>query len=321
MKNLIDHSRRGFVKKLAGAGAVMMAAPGVAAANLSTERKKKDKLKEADKPFNLKYAPHFGMFRELGGDDPVEYIKFCHDMGFRAMFDNGIMNRPVAEQDKIAAELNRLGMDFGPFVLYADFGVTSFVTSDPSMRQMLINKMKEGVEVAKRLGARWALVVPGRYDERLHPDFQTANVIDNLRACTEILEPSGLIMVLEPLNTLHDHPGLFLTRVPQAYTLCQAVNSPSCKMVNDIYHQQITEGNIIPNIDAAWSEIAAFHTGDNPGRKEPTSGEINYKNVFHHIYQKDYQGVLCMEHGQSIDGIEGEKRVIQAYRECDDFLV
>lgn len=321
MKNLKDQSRRAFVKKIAGTGAVMMAAPGVAATTLQTAPGKKKKLKEAEKPFNLKYAPHFGMFRELGGNDPVDYIKFCHDMGFRALFDNGIMNRPVAEQDKIAAELSRLGMDFGPFVLYADFGVTSFVTDDTNIRQMLVNKMKEGVEVAKRLGAKWALVVPGRYDERLHPDFQTAHVIDNLRGCIEILEPAGLIMVLEPLNTLNDHPGLFLTGIPQAYALCRAVNSSSCKMVNDIYHQQITEGNIIPNIDAAWSEIAAFHTGDNPGRKEPTSGEINYKNVFRHIYNKGYQGVLCMEHGQSIGGIEGEKRVIEAYRECDDFLV
>jgi hydroxypyruvate isomerase len=84
-----------------------------------------------------------------------------------------------------------------------------------------------------------------------------------------------------------------------------------------MYHQQITEGNIIPNIDAAWSEIAAFHIGDNPGRAEPTSGEINYLNVFKHIRSKGYNGVLCMEHGKSLKGKEGEAKVIKAYRECD----
>ncbi len=320
MKKTIDLSRRGFVKKMAGASALMMAAPGAAAATLGSDRRKTAKLKDAQKPFNLKYAPHFGMFKELGGKDPVDYIKFCFDMGFRALFDNGIMNRPPAEQELIASELERLGMDFGPFVLYADFGVTSFVLKDPAVREMLLNKMKTGVEVARRVNAKWALVVPGRYDEKLHPDYQTANVIDNLRACADVLEPAGLTMVLEPLNSLHDHPGLFLKGIPQAYAICRGVNSPSCKIVDDLYHQQITEGNLIPNIDTYWSEIAAFHLGDNPGRKEPTSGEINYKNVFRHIYQKGYQGVLCMEHGQSIPGIEGEKRVLQAYRECDDFL-
>ncbi len=76
-------------------------------------------------------------------------------------------------------------------------------------------------------------------------------------------------MVLEPLNTIHDHPGLFLNGIPQAYDICRAVNSPVCKIVDDIYHQQITEGNLIPNIEAAWSEIAAFHLGDNPGAMNP----------------------------------------------------
>jgi hydroxypyruvate isomerase len=184
---------------------------------------------------------------------------------------------------------------------------------------MLVNKMKEGVEVAKRTGVKWALVVPGRYDERLDRGFQTANVIDNLRYCCDVMEPAGLTIVLEPLNTIRDHPGLFLTGIPQSYAICRAVNRPVCKLVEDIYHQQITEGNLIPNIEAAWSEIAAFHCGDHPGRNEPTTGEINFKNVFKYIHSKNYQGVICMEHGISNRTKEGEARVIQAYRECDSF--
>ncbi|OFY63416.1 MAG: xylose isomerase, partial [Bacteroidetes bacterium RBG_13_43_22] len=284
--------------------------------------KKKQKVQDAVAPFRLKYAPGLGMFREHAGSNPVDNIKFCNDMGFRAMFDNGLMGRPVEEQTKIADEINRLGMVLGPFVLYADFAVTSFVLNKAETREMLINKTKEGVECAKRTGAKWALMVPGRYDERLHRDIQTANVIDNLRYCCDIAEPAGMIIVLEPLNTLRDHPGLFLTGVPQAYSICRAVNRPSCKIVEDIYHQQITEGNLIPNIEAAWSEIAAFHCGDHPGRNEPTTGEINYKNVFKYIYGKKYDGVICMEHGISQRGSkEGEARVIQAYRECDSFEV
>ena len=78
--------------------------------------------------------------------------------------------------------------------------------------------------------------------------------------------------------------GQFLREIPQAYEICRSVNSPSCKILFDIYHQQISEGNIIPNIDKAWEEIAYFQIGDNPGRKEPTTGEINYTNVFKYIY-------------------------------------
>ena len=273
----------------------------------------------SSKKFKLKYAPSFGQFREHAGNDPIDQLKFMADQGFSAMFDNGMMGKPTDLQEKIAKEMSQLDMTLGPFVLYADFGKKSFVTRDKEIREMLINKMKEGVECAKRVNAKWALVVPGAYDQGLEWDYQTANVIENLKYCAEVVEPSGLVIVLEPLNAWTNHPGLFLTKIPQAYMICRAVNSPSIKIINDIYHQQITEGNLIPNIDMAWSEIATFHLGDNPGRKEPTTGEINYRNIFKHLYDKGYKGVLCMEHGNSKRGKEGEMAVIEAYRACDDF--
>ncbi|MCU0457419.1 MAG: TIM barrel protein [Bacteroidales bacterium] len=300
------------------AGAAFIAAPAVMGSGPFI---RKMKATEPPAPFKLKYAPSIGMFREHAGADPIDNIKFCYDQGFRAMFDNGLPGRSVEDQVKIANEMNRLGMLLGPFVLYADFAVTSFVLNKPEVREMLAGKMKEGIEVAKRTGAKWALMVPGRYDERLHRDFQTANVIDNLRLCCDIAEPAGLTIVLEPLNTLRNHPGLFLTGIPQAYSICRAVNRPSCKIVNDIYHQQITEGNLIPNIEAAWDEIGAFHCGDNPGRNEPGTGEINFRNVFKYIYSRGYQGAICMEHGKSMKGKEGELKLLQAYRDADSFEI
>lgn len=228
------------------------------------------------------------MFSEHAGKDPDNNIKFCYDIGFRAMLDNGLIRRPVEEQEKIATEMKQLRMEMGSFLFYADFIVTSFVLNDYGTKEMLIKKMQEVIEVAKRTGLNWALVVPRRYDERLHTDFQMANVIDNLRYCCDLLEPAGLVMVLEPLNTLINHPGLLLTRIPQTYVLYEAVNRPVCKIVDDIYNQQITEGSIIPNIEAARNHIASFHLGDNPGRNEPTSGEIIFINVFNYIYSHQY---------------------------------
>jgi hydroxypyruvate isomerase len=268
--------------------------------------------------FKLRYAPSFGQFKHHAGSDLTAQIQFAADEGFGAMFDNGMMSRPAAEQELIARELAKRDMLLGPFVIYADFRAKSFVTRDKNARAMLLGLMKQGIETSKRTNCPWALLVPGRYDESLAWEYQTANVIDSLRVCMEVCEPAGLILVLEPLNP-KDHPGLFLTRIPQAYEICRAAASPSCKILNDMYHQQITEGNLIPNIDAAWDEIAAFHVGDNPGRKEPTTGEINYQNVFKHLYKKGYQGALCMEHGQSREGKEGERAVIDAYRVCDSF--
>ncbi|MBD3414699.1 MAG: TIM barrel protein [Candidatus Aminicenantes bacterium] len=268
--------------------------------------------------FQMKYAPSLGFFREHAGKEPLDHVRFAADQGFRAVFDNGLMNKAPDLQEKIAAELSRRDMDLGPFVAYADFRVESFVLDKKEVRQMLKQKMMSAVETAKRTHAKWTLVVPGRYNQRMEWDYQTANVIENLKYCADICAPAGLIMVIEPLNPW-DHPGLFLKHMPQAYQICRAVNSSFCKIVDDVYHQQISEGNLIPNIDRSWSEIASFHLGDNPGRKEPGTGEINFKNIFKHLHKKGYEGTLCMEHGKSIPGKEGEKAVIKAYRACDSF--
>jgi hydroxypyruvate isomerase len=315
----MDRSRRNFIKNATTTGAAILAAPAVFGSSMAS---KQQKASDAVTPFKLKYAPGLGMFRQNAGQDPIDNIKFCSDQGFRAVFDNGFPGREPALQEKIVAEITRLGMQLGPYVLRGDPRIPDFVLNKQEIRDMLAEVMKKSVELAKRTGVKQALIVLGRYDEKLHIDYQTANAIDNLRLCCDIVEPEGITLVLEPLNNLINHPGLFLTRIPQAYEICRAVNRPSCKILNDLYHQQISEGNLIPNIEAAWSEIAVFHLGDSPGRNEPTTGEINFKNIFKYLYNKKYDGTLCMEHGVSDRGTkEGELRVIQAYRECDSFEV
>ncbi len=310
-----SRSRRSFLKGTAAAGAAIFSAPMLLNGSSRTAA-----IPDADKPFRLAYAPSIGMFRELcGSDDPVDNIQFIADKGFRALFDNGFPGRPAEEQERIATRIQEKGLLMGPWVLHADFSKASFVLPHAEVRDFLTTKMEEGIEVARRSGFKMALVVPGRYDYRIHPDMQLTNVIENLKYCADLVGPEGMTLVLEPLNTLRDHPGLWLTRMPQAYQVCRAVNSPAVKIVDDLYHQQITEGNLIPNIEACWDEIAAFHVGDNPGRNEPTTGEINYKNIFKYLLSRDYQGVICMEHGRSVKGPEGVRRVIEAYRECDPF--
>jgi len=269
--------------------------------------------------FKLKYAPHFGMFEHHAGTDLIDQLKFMADEGFTAIEDNGMMGRPKQEQEKIAHQMSRLNMTMGVFVAYGEFSRKTFVTNSKSVRDMLVKKMKEAVEVAKRVNATCCTVVPGAYDNGMEWEYQTANAIENLKRCADVCKPAGLVMVLEPLNPFRDHPGLFLTRIPQAYQICRAVGSPSCKILDDLYHQQITEGNLIPNIDMAWEEIAYFQVGDNPGRNEPTTGEINYKNIFKHLHNKGYKGIIGMEHGKSSPGKEGEKKLIEAYRNCDSF--
>jgi hydroxypyruvate isomerase len=269
--------------------------------------------------FKLKYAPHFGMFKHHAGEDLLDQVQFMADAGFTAMEDNGMKRREIAMQEKIASKMANLGMEMGVFVAHSiDWKEATLVTGDPDKIASFLSQIKESVEVAKRVNARWMTVVPGHVDLQKDLGYQTRNVIDVLKQACEIFEPHNLTMVLEPLN-FRDHPGLFLNKIPQAYQICQAVGSSSCKILDDLYHQQIHEGNLIPNIDLAWEEIGYFQVGDNPGRKEPTTGEINYLNVFKHIHDKGFTGIVGMEHGISQPGKEGEAALIEAYAAVDNF--
>ncbi len=306
--------RRNFLKKSAffGATTALAGSSAFAAKNFQSDETKKHH-------FNLKYAPHFGMFKKLAGEDLIDQLKFMADVGFTALEDNGMKGRTSQMQERIANEMGRLGMQMGVFVAHNIYwNEPNLASGDKDKLEEFLNDIKSSVEVAKRVNAKWMTVVPGHVDLRKDMGYQTANVVNALRRASHILEPHGLIMVLEPLN-FRDHPGLFLTKIPQAYEVCKAVDSPSCKILFDIYHQQIQEGNLIPNMDLAWEEIAYFQQGDNPGRKEPTTGEINYLNVFKHIFDKGFTGICGMEHGNSKPGKDGEKAVIQAYTKVDDF--
>lgn len=313
--------RRKFIQKGALAGSFLsLGTVGLGHAFNKAHTVKNPSLPLPKHQFNLKYAPHIGMFKAHAGDDPIAQLEFMARQGFSAFEDNEMRNRPIAQQEAMAKTMQEYGMTMGVFVAHKIYWTQpNLASGKPQWRNEFLDDIKKSVEVAKRVGAKWMTVVPGHVDLRQNMNYQTANVVTALRQAAEILEPHGLVMVLEPLN-FRNHPGLFLSESPQAYQICEAVNSPSCKILFDIYHQQIQEGNLIPNIERCWDEIAYFQIGDNPGRNEPTSGEINYKNVFKFIHAKGFDGVLGMEHGNSIEGIAGEKRVIAAYKESDDFL-
>ena len=270
--------------------------------------------------YNLKYAPHLGMFRHHAGNDPIDQLNFMADQGFTAFEDNDMRNRELSLQEKMAQTMEKRGLQMGVFVAHQIYWQKpNLASGDPELRAEFLNYIKEAIPVAKRVNAKWMTVVPGHVDLRQNMAYQTAHVVESLKQAAALLEPHGLVMVLEPLN-FRDHPGLFLSESPQAYEICKAVDSPSCKILFDIYHQQIQEGNLIPNIEKCWDEIGYFQIGDNPGRKEPTTGEINYSNVFKYIHSRGFDGILGMEHGNSQPGKEGEQAVIDAYKKINQFL-
>ena len=308
-------NRRNFFQK----GLAASAAVALGSTSLTPELQANPVAAAPKNKFKLNYAPHFGMFKNSAGDDVVDQLKFMADNGFMALEDNGMMGRPIAEQTKIGETLAKLGMTMGVFVL--DKGgnsANSLAAGKKEYIDIFLNGCRKAVETAKRVNAKWITVVPGDYERNLPIGVQTGHVIEALRRGAEIMQPHNLVMVLEPLS---DTPNLFLRYSDQTYMICKGVNSPSCKLLYDIYHMQKNEGRLIYNMDLCWDEIAYIQIGDEPGRKEPTTGEINFKKVFEHIYKKGYKGVMGMEHGNAAPGKEGEKALINAYIASDNFNV
>ncbi len=270
------------------------------------------------KPFKLKYAPHFGMF-ENHAKDELDQISFAADQGFQAWEDNGMSGRGKEFQEKFAQRMAKHNMQMGIFVCHdIDWQNPTLTTGKKEIRDKFVSDIKAATEVAKRVNAKWATTVTGRLALNIPPGQQFANVVEALRRACEVCEPSGMVMTIEPLN-FRDHPGQFAPRSDVLYAVAKAVNHPCLKILQDLYHLQVDEGNLIDNMNRCWDEIVYIQTGDNPGRNEPGTGEVNYRNVFKHIHSRGFTGILGMEHGNSVQGKEGEMKVIEAYRAADDF--
>lgn len=310
-------NRRGFIRTV-GLGSALMAhtLPPAAAA-------------ESRKAFTMKFAPHIGQFAASAGASLLDQVRFAHAQGFIAWEDNRASTRTADEQAALGSLLRELGMTMGVFVAYSDFKNPTFAGHRPdrdnprrdlpAVKAALEKKMQEAVAIARRLGARWTTVTPGGADPSLSLEAQTENAAELLRFCADILEPAGVVAVLEPLNRIN-HPGAFLQRISHARQICQLVNRPAVRILDDFYHQQINEGNLINNLEEAWDEIAYVQIGEVPGRKEPGTGEVDFRYIMQWLHARGFQGVVGMEHSAAQKGVEGERKLVEVYRSIDGSL-
>lgn len=272
---------------------------------------------QKENPFKLKFSPDFGIFKELGGKDPVDQVKWGYDQGFRAWENTMLRERPKEEQERISKTIQQLGMEFGQFVGFMSFSEVTFAGKNTALREKMLKEAKESVEIAKRMNTKFVHNVLGLADRGLPYEFQMLNAAELLKRVADIYEPHGITMVMETMNHKIDHGGMFLHTIPQVYALATMVNRASVKILYDFYHVQIEEGNLLPVLDYAYDQIAYVQIGDTPGRNEPTTGEINYPFVLQHLYNKGYRGFIGLEHRIKTPGKEGELSALKAYRTID----
>ncbi len=267
--------------------------------------------------FKLRYGPHLGW---LNPESQMRQLEIFAEAGYTAFEYNGLPSRTPQQCEELRKKMESLKLSMGTFVVNRG-GWRQTAMPDRAPHKTFLEDVRKAVELHKIVGNEVATVTSGLSVQNLTFEQQTRNCVDVLKRAAEIVEKSKLVLVLEPLNHKVDHAGYFVVFSEHAAEIIGQVNHPQVKILFDMYHQQISEGNIINNINMYWDLIGYFQTGDVPGRKEPGTGEMNYQNIFKVLYQKGYKGIIGLEHGMLKPGIEGFRRVTEAYRQADAFPV
>ena len=217
----------------------------------------------------------------------IDRIEKVAAVGMKAFEFWGWSNKDI---DAIRVAKDRFGLEIATFG--ADVGGPLV---DPSNRDKLPEALKRSVEVAHKLDCKRMLVTTGNEIQGVRRGVQHQSIVDGLKVAAEIVEAEEITLCLEPLNVLVNHKGYYLYSSAEGFQIIEQVGSPNVGLLYDIYHQQITEGNLIATITANIDKITHFHVADVPGRHEPGSGEINYRNVFKSISESGYEGFVGLE--------------------------
>ncbi len=237
------------------------------------------------------------------GKDVVYHLEKVKEHGFQgleyyAWWELGDLKKLAAEQERIGVGLSATCTKFISLV-------------DESLRDDYVEGVRQTIEACRILGVRSIISQTGNVLDGVPRDQQRQTMVETLKRCAPLLEEAGMVLEVEPLNGLVDHAGHFLQRSDESVDVIDQVGSQNVKLVFDVYHQQITEGNVIRNATGYIDRINHYHIADNPGRKQPGTGEMNYVNILRAIKNTGFSGFVGLECGFTVDTDEA----IQQFKE------
>ncbi|MEH7012539.1 TIM barrel protein [Neobacillus niacini] len=237
----------------------------------------------------MNYSLCIGAYK---GKDVIYHLEKIKEHGFNGLEYYGWWDLNIKE---VAKEQERIGV--GIIATCTKF----FNLVDETRRSEYIDGLKQTIQACKILGTKSIITQTGNVIDGVPREAQQQAMVETLKQCAPLCEKAGIILEVEPLNGLVDHKGHFLQYSDEAVTVIDQVNSPNVKLVFDVYHQQITEGNIIRNAKNYIDRISHYHIADNPGRNQPGTGELNYINILNAIKETGFDGYVGLECGYTID--------------------
>lgn len=239
----------------------------------------------------------------FGGLDFSEAIRKIASLGFDAA---ETYRWKELDFDKVKKALDETGVEL------LSMCTTEFNMTNPEKRGLWLDGLKESCIAANKLGVKHLITQVGQ-DTGARRDFQHESIVNCLKAAKPILDEYGVTVMIEPLNTYVNHPGYYLTSSKEAFDIIREVNHPFVKVVYDIYHQQVMEGNIIPSITGNLDCIAHLHAAGHPGRHELQLGENDYRVIFDAVDKAGYKGACGLEYNPTMESVESIMKFKELY--------
>ena len=239
----------------------------------------------------------------FGGLDFCEAIKKCAALGYDTVETYDWKRLNLA---RVKSTLDESGVSL------ISMCTTDFRMNEPTYRDAWLEGLKESCKAARMLGVRKLISQVGQ-DTGRERAYQHEAIVDTLRAAKPILEEYGVTVMIEPLNLLVNHPGYYLSCAREAFDIIKEAENPFAKVVYDIYHQQVTEGNIIPTVRENLEHIAHLHAAAHPGRIDLWLGENDYKFIFGAIDAAGYEGHCGLEYRPTVKPEERLLKIRELY--------
>ena len=295
--SVADQSRRKFL----GAAAACAAAP-MALTSVEAEDKNEDKSTIGKTP-HTRFAVNIEMwFTSLPF---LQRMEAAAALGFPAIEFWPLEGKDLGAVAEKARELK---------IEIAQFTAWGFKPglNNPKNHKAFVQAIETSCRAAKKLNCKLMTVVggddqPGMSSKQMHD-----NITTGLKLAAPIAEDHGIVMILEPMNIRVDHKGHSLYGSPPAIRICEEVDSPSVKINWDLYHMQITEGDLCGRLKEGWDQIGYLQLADHPGRHEPGTGEIHYNRVLKAAHDLGYRGLVGLECRPRDGELQAARRVAAA---------
>jgi hydroxypyruvate isomerase len=217
----------------------------------------------------------------------------------------------IARIKKLARSF-RLGMD--ALIATPDWNKRPVSMVDPAQRDNFLADVRNAITYAQKIEVPQILLMSGNAIPGRTHDEQYASLLEGSKRAGDLLAAANLTAIVEPLNSLVNHKGFFLTTCVEGAKLIRQVDNPHVRLLFDIYHEQVQEGNVIRTLTEAADLVSVFHVADNPGRNDPGTGEINYRNIYKAIQKTGYSGYVAMEYLPLGDQVESLTKALNDFR-------